>query len=541
MFRKFSLSIICLFFFAGISFAEIISLKSGKTVEGKIIEETDKYIKLDFEGVLLTYFLDEIVAIDGKSVTVVQSTSLSVDKSNKLDPQDIFKNIGPAVVYIETKGSFKKIVKDLFGSGFIIDASGVIVTNYHVISAAQEIKVKLKDGTVYAVTDVIYHDVSRDFCLLKIDAQNLPQVSLGDSNALQVGEKVYCVGNPLGLEYSFSDGMISGIRDENGLKWIQFTAPVSPGNSGGPILDSRGEVMGIATSVRQDGQNINFALAINEIKPFITTGTKISLKEFVQNAARGADYYFTQGSNAYLQGDLDKAISYFTQGLEINPANANAYVSRGYLYGLIKKYDQEISDFNKALQIDSGLARGYVMRGARYFLLKENDLAINDFTRALEIDPSLKERVYTARAFAYAAKKDFQHAIVDFNKAVEMNPSSESVYIDRGSFLAMMGDFNKALADYAKAMQINSNAGKAYAGRALIYASRGEYDKALADQNRAIQIDPNDGETYDNRAAVYARKGEYDKAWEDVLKAEASGYRVDPAFVADLKKYSGRE
>jgi len=182
----------------------------------------------------------------------------------KKEPKDIYKEISLSIVSILCDGVFS-------GTGFIIDSEGIILTNYHVINFTNEISVQLKDGTIYPVSSILYQDKNRDFSLIKIDAKNLYAVNLGDSDLLEIGEKIYLIGHPLFLTYSLSDGIISGIRDFYGIKWLQFTAAIAPGASGSPLVNSKGEVIGLVTLSIMPivGQNINFALAINEVKEFI--------------------------------------------------------------------------------------------------------------------------------------------------------------------------------------------------------------------------------------------------------------------------------
>jgi hypothetical protein len=268
-------------------FGETIMLKSGQKLEGKIIEKTDKYVKIDFYNVVLTYYVDEIASIGEKPDAPTKTTPPIPVSSGRKEAQDIFKEISSATVYITTK---TMTGEEYLGSGFIVDSSGVIATNFHVVESAEQINIKLKDGTIYPVSSIIHYDINRDLCLLKVETRNLPSLPLGDSDSLQIGEKIYCIGNPLGLEYSFSDGMLSGIRDLRGLKYLQFTAPISPGNSGGPIVDMQGKVIGMTTFEILGGQNLNFALAVNEIKPFIKITPKLTLSEFIKKLNAGIDY-----------------------------------------------------------------------------------------------------------------------------------------------------------------------------------------------------------------------------------------------------------
>jgi trypsin-like peptidase len=154
------------------------------------------------------------------------------------------------------------------GSGFLISSDGVILTNYHVIAEGVSAVVKLPDGAFYEVDGVFASDKARDVALIKAHGEKLRTLTLGDSDRVQVGEEVVAIGNPLSLESTVSNGIISGIRTAESLggKFLQITTPISPGSSGGPLFNMAGEVIGITTMKLQGGENLNFAIPINEAK-----------------------------------------------------------------------------------------------------------------------------------------------------------------------------------------------------------------------------------------------------------------------------------
>jgi len=171
------------------------------------------------------------------------------------------------------------------GSGFIIDPNGMILTNAHVVSGADTVKVTLKDGRSFR-GDVRGIDEPSDLAVVKIDGQNLPVASLGNSSSVQVGDWAIAVGNPLGLDNTVTLGIIStlnrssaqaGIPDKR-LDFIQTDAAINPGNSGGPLLNALGEVIGINTAIRAEAQGIGFAIPIDKakaIKDPLARGEKI--------------------------------------------------------------------------------------------------------------------------------------------------------------------------------------------------------------------------------------------------------------------------
>jgi S1-C subfamily serine protease len=150
------------------------------------------------------------------------------------------------------------------GSGFIVDPSGLILTNYHVVRDARAARVKLASGDVYDRVSILAQDERRDLAVLQVAGYDLPTLPLGNSDSVRIGSSVVHIGSPLGLENTVSTGIVSGRRQEPaGFQLLQISAPASPGSSGGAVMSASGEVIAIAASQQAGGQNLNFAVPIN--------------------------------------------------------------------------------------------------------------------------------------------------------------------------------------------------------------------------------------------------------------------------------------
>ncbi|MGK7935311.1 MAG: HhoA/HhoB/HtrA family serine endopeptidase [Xenococcaceae cyanobacterium] len=208
---------------------------------------------------------------------------------------DVVNRVGPAVVKINASRTVQTKLPPIFndpyfrqffgdrlpqtperrvergtGSGFIISADGVILTNSHVIDGADKVTVTLTDGRAFP-GEVIGTDPITDMAVVKIAAQNLPTATLGNSEQLQIGEWAIAIGNPLGLDNTVTTGIISatgrnssqiGVGDKR-VDFIQTDAAINPGNSGGPLLNARGEVIGINTAIIRNAQGLGFAIPVN--------------------------------------------------------------------------------------------------------------------------------------------------------------------------------------------------------------------------------------------------------------------------------------
>jgi hypothetical protein len=216
-------------------------------------------------------------------VGLIGCASTGSHSSHRLQSaREIVSTASPAVVEIQAGD-------DRLGTGFIVDASGLVATNLHVIEGEAEIKVKLyKESAALPVMSIAGVDRAHDLALMWIKPPHaLSAVRLGDSNAMSAGDKVYAIGNPLGdFAYSISDGLVSQVRQlSSDLTILQISAPISLGSSGGPLFNQYGEVIGVTTAIVTDGQNINLAVPTNYLQAMIRHPQAIALPEFARQTA----------------------------------------------------------------------------------------------------------------------------------------------------------------------------------------------------------------------------------------------------------------
>lgn len=206
-----------------------------------------------------------------------------------------------------------------------------------------------------------------------------------------------------------------------------------------------------------------------------------------------------------------------------------------------KVWENDFTLWNDTVRKSPQKERPHTNRGTAYQDMGNLDQAILDYDKAIEIAPYEAE-AYNNRGFAYQKKANFQQAILDYNKAIELGPNKfAEAYYNRGRAYQIMGNLQQAISDYNKTIEIKPDYYLAYNNRGVAYQNMGNFDQALSDYNKAIEIDPNQGLAYSNRAITYFLRQEYNKSWEDVYKAEALGRKVEPGFLEDLKRASGRE
>ena len=251
----------------------------------------------------VTYFVTGKNVSDNSSgnTVTVDPVSFATD-STALSAAEIYQKVAPAVVMVSTKtiqtvnGWFQQEAEGM-GSGFIINTDGYILTNYHVIEGATEVTVTLSDGQEVTAS-VVNYDSDQDVAMIKIneDVEVPGVVELGDSDALQPGEEVLAIGNPLSKELSstLTKGIVSAlnrsIETQTGVSTnlIQTDTAINSGNSGGPLINTKGEVIGINTLKASDGaEGIGFAIPINDVKvkidslskPILNLGVSIRVRD----------------------------------------------------------------------------------------------------------------------------------------------------------------------------------------------------------------------------------------------------------------------
>ena len=178
------------------------------------------------------------------------------------DIPEIVANAKPAVVQIVAVDSNQNPLKR--GSGFFITSDGILVTNAHVIAGAADLFAQTNTGAIYLLRSVLFRSDDLDLALLKFAGIGVPYLKLGSSVHAAEGQRVIVIGRPEGLEETVSDGIISAFG--NNRSSIQIMGTIPPGSSGGPILDESGQVIGLAASIGNEGQKLNFGIAVETVK-----------------------------------------------------------------------------------------------------------------------------------------------------------------------------------------------------------------------------------------------------------------------------------
>jgi len=319
----------------------------------------------------------------------------------------------------------------VFGSGFFI-GQNTIATNYHVIRGARTIVAKLIIQKKWLrIVDVIGFDEDKDLALLTVEAVPIRPLPFSSRKPV-IGEDIYVAGNPEGYEGTFSQGIISGFRRGN---FIQITAPISHGSSGGPVLNRQGQVIGMVVAADFEGQNLNFAIASSE------------LSMFQRNAMR--EY----GGRA-LASDVPPVRFNFA-GVD-RLIKAGQHCEKGNEYYNAGLYSQARDEYRKAIVLFPNYAEAYNGLGNAYADLSDYSKAIDAYTKAITLKPNYS-RAYSGLGTVYEDLSKTHEAMGAYQKAVAFDPGDDYSHYRLGELYLIVGSKVLAQQEYAILKGLNSS------------------------------------------------------------------------------------
>lgn len=490
-----------------------------------------------------------LAALAGQSRALVPAKQLTV--------ADIVSRSSAAVVQIVVSDSTGKEIA--LGSGFLISADGMIVTNYHVIKNASSAIAKLANGAFFPVEGVMNADADKDLAILKVNGKDLPFLKLALANRVSVGDHVLAIGSPLGFEGTVSDGIVSALRTETlGKNWIQTTAPVSHGNSGGPLLNMDGSVIGVITwgVDQQQGENLNFAIPAETVETLIvSTYAPVSFDAFrnsgiknVDNASdknpafsdERMDALVMEGHKLLAEKEYERAIHDFEEAIRIRSENAAAWNGLGWAHSSLNQHEEAVTDLRQALKYAPEWEECWISLGVEYLILSKPSDALVALQRAVGI------KATDARAWLYLGKTyvilhSDEQATRCFKQATSIEPTNAEAWYELGTVSIgddSIGALTKALElkpDYADAWHSLASSLNNVAS-SLNNAKR--YEDAIVVWKKVLELKPMDTYLTDTRARVWWRIGgayenlnELENATQAYLKAlhleQALPYHTD--------------
>ena len=363
--------------------------------------------------------------------------------------EEIYSKISNAVVIIYTYDKNGKTLSQ--GSGVIINEKGLIYTNYHVFAGANKLIVKHK-GNFVDYEKIVGIDVQKDILILKFKANSLESIKIANSDLIKVGQKIYAIGSPLGFENTMTEGLVSGLRynKEEDKNYIQISAAISHGSSGGAVVNSNGELIGISSATIAKGQNLNFAIPVND---FITAYRKLGIP---QNEIDASDFLM-RGINNSRNRNPDSAIINYEKAISIDPENPKiwiAYINLAYAYGQKKIFEKALLNFKRVIQLKPLMANAYTGIGMVYDNLNKKDSALLYLKKGISVDSN------DYRAYFYYGRfltvKDDNLAIEYFKKVISINPNFVEAYLSLSDAYERLDNLDMKKYYLSKALELKS-------------------------------------------------------------------------------------
>jgi tetratricopeptide (TPR) repeat protein len=315
---------------------------------------------------------------------------------------ELVKKVKPAVVSIITYDSDGEPL--MTGSGFFIDPHKV-VTNLHVIRGASKVVIKMLDGKgrTYAAAGLLAVDTEGDLALMRVEMPQDRARSIELAADLpDEGETIFVIGNPLKLEGSVSDGIVSAVREvPNVGHIIQITAPISHGNSGSPVFNLHGQVLGVVTVKVTNGQNINLAIASPRVRELHGE----NVRPFTELPARTrtdlSESLYQNGLESLWLGNYESALGYFQNAVTKNPRRADAWTQVGYCKVKQGKNLEAIRAYERALELKPTAAEIHNKLGDAYYYAGRLREAIESYSNAVRLAPDYAEGYYNLAVTYY--------------------------------------------------------------------------------------------------------------------------------------------
>jgi len=428
---------------------------------------------------------------------------------------ELVRRIKPSAVAIETfDARGEKLSR---GSGFFV-APDRVVTNRHVVDNAIRAEVHTHTGAVFQVKGVLAVDPEADIALLRVDApagqvQPLPL----DRTSPQEGESVVVIGNPFGLEGSVTDGIVSAVRDIPTFgRIIQITAAISPGSSGSPVVNMKGQVIGVATLQVTGGQSINFAIPSERISQ-LQVGALLSLSELVTATGRNkrakAVQYFRDGLSFLSQDDCEKALPYFEKAVESDNNYAEAWAQTGFCREKLGRHAEAVEASKRAVALRPS-SESYFNIGLASYYLKQYREASEAYRQAIRLEPYNAADAYYALGLVYRDWQRFDDEIQAYKQAIRLKPDYTSAYERLASRYVKSKKYSEAIEILKQLSALKPGDAIVLNNMGEAYLETGKMPDAVEAFRQAIRLKPDYGRAFYNLGKTFLAQGNRDGALE---------------------------
>jgi len=455
-------------------------------------------------------------------------------ETESIDLKALAKKARPAVMLLVVSDANGKEIAT--GTGFLVSSDGKLITNHHVIEGAANAVAKSENGGLFPVEGVLADDPKNDLVLLKLTGNNLPFLTLGSSDNIEVGTRIAVIGSPLGLEGTLSEGIVSAVRDlMSDIRKLQITAAISPGSSGSPVMNARGAVIGIASALLRGGQALNLAVPVEYANNLlIKPQPSIKPQPLQHLVGTGEDAIFSDPDwhaivAASASEDYIEMLKHAKVLMARYPDSPLVYCELGSIYHRLKFHDDEIAAYRQAVKIKPDCFYAWREMGLALSNAGRIDAAIAAYQQAIKIQP---DDYFTWGALALDCFHSGQtnDAIAALRQDLKIKPDQAEVWYFLGRVYSKHDQNDEAIAAYTRVVELDPNHGDAWRCLGDKYLGSSQNEKAITAYLQAFKLRPSNADawtwahTWGNLGIAYQRIGQTN----DAINAYSQATKIKP-------------
>jgi tetratricopeptide (TPR) repeat protein len=423
----------------------------------------------------------------------------------------LVNEIRPAVVTVIVYDINRAVAN--IGSGFFIDQYGHLITNYHVLDGKYTAEVKTAEGNTYPIKLIVAGNKATDLVkvLVDIPPKKFKWVKTADSLP-SIAEQILVLGSPLGLEQTVSEGIVSSIREIPSVgEFFQMSAPISRGSSGSPVINLKGQVVGIATFQMVGGQNLNFAVSVKSVQKLkpLKAGLSMPLWTFNNSLHQPglAENLCRQGYNFSINGQDQKALEFFQKAIEKDPGNTMAWNGLGYCQIGMNNPAAALEAYQQAIKTNPDDETLYSILGDYYIKIGQPLEAINAYRQAIRIKPDFEEAHFKL-GVVYCQLGRLDEGKNAFETVIRLNPDAVPAHFRVGIAYAQLGRYADALKANQEVLRINPEFAPAYNNIGMVQKRLGNAGLEIESYKRAIRLDPDFASAHYNLGVALLQSGD---------------------------------
>jgi len=436
---------------------------------------------------------------------------------------EVVRRVGPAVATLLALDEKGKTISQ--ASGFFL-APDKLATARHAMIGASGGRVRLADGHEVPVAGVLGESRDHDLLVLSVPEHagngTAAFLSLAKEPARQ-GDRILVIGSPFGLEHTVSDGLVSSFQELPGLgTMLQLSAPVSPGSSGGPVLNLRGEVVGIVSGQRRTGQNLNFAVPVARLRS-VKLGTATPVPAW-SKAARSAEpkpeaeAEYWKGADALKRRDARTALSHFVAARRIDPGFAHAWHMESVLLMGTGRNAEALKAGREAVRLDPDRPLYLTNLGIALGFAGKPKEQLAAYQKALRLDLDFGPALFNLGLF-YERRGQFPQAETLYRHAIHVNPGDFIALGALGLLIGKEGRIPEAIQALEASVQLNPSVANHWNNLGTLYAGTGAHEPAIAAYKKALALQPDDEDSWINLSGSLRALQHFDEEREALKRA----------------------